>query len=562
MLTVGFCAGLALLSSGHWALKGAMAAIGMLAVGAPMLFFNAWLKSQGADEAPVAASWIAASVDRQIGQTAAALQDLASRGIGSCRAADVEAMRRSVLASGWTKEIELISPAGRVLCTDAGSQVIGQRHALSATTHAESGLILEAVRVTDLGDRFLRIRLAPHGGNPSLGALIPVAGVLPHATLHGGRLLTYARLTLPDGTTIGNSGVAPEADTGFASETITRATSQYGILVSVSMLGNSVFANREDLRRIGMVVSGVVALLILGTALLFRLRRGDSPVADVARAMLAEEFVPYYQPVVDIQSGKLLGAEVLVRWRQPDGTLILPGAFIPLLESSGLIVDLTRLLMRQVSRDMGEAFGARPNLSIAFNVAPQHFVDGLILNDVGSLFNGSPIRLSQIVLELTERYEVRDLAATRGVIAALQGLGCRVAIDDVGAGHSGLSYILKLGVDIIKIDKIFVEAIGTEAHSRAIIETMIDLARNMRMEVIAEGVETFEQVAYLREHGIQSAQGFVFAPPLPASSFLKLMEAMEPAQPQNAKTAPAREPGRMSRLRLRGRGDARTVTAR
>ena len=156
---------------------------------------------------------------------------------------------------------------------------------------------------------------------------------------------------------------------------------------------------------------------------------------------------------------------------------------------------------------------------------------------MGTIFDGSSIRLSQLILELTERCEIENLTATRRTVAALQGLGCKVAIDDVGAGHSGLSYILKLGVDIIKIDKIFVDAIGTEAHSKAIIETMIDLARNMKMEIVAEGVENFDQVTYLREHGIQQAQGFVFAPPLPAESFLQLLEAMDPVAERSGQTA-------------------------
>jgi EAL domain-containing protein (putative c-di-GMP-specific phosphodiesterase class I) len=198
------------------------------------------------------------------------------------------------------------------------------------------------------------------------------------------------------------------------------------------------------------------------------------------------------------------------------------------METSGLVLDLTRSLMRIARKDLGDAFGPRPGMSIAFNVAPSHFDDALILNDVGTIFDGSPIRLNQIVLELTERYEVQNLSAMRRTVAALQGLGCKVAIDDVGTGHSGLSYILKLGVDIIKIDKIFVEAIETEGPSKAIIETLIDLAKNMRMEIIAEGVETFDQVAYLRERGIGAVQGYVFAPPLPAGSFLKLLEAMDP----------------------------------
>jgi sensor c-di-GMP phosphodiesterase-like protein len=114
------------------------------------------------------------------------------------------------------------------------------------------------------------------------------------------------------------------------------------------------------------------------------------------------------------------------------------------------------------------------------------------------------------------------------VIASLQGLGCRIAIDDVGTGHGGLSYMLKLGVDFIKVDKMFVDAIGTERYSTTIIETLVALARTMRMGIMAEGVETFEQVAYLRDHGIHVAQGFAFAPPLPGPSFLQLLDAADP----------------------------------
>ena len=192
------------------------------------------------------------------------------------------------------------------------------------------------------------------------------------------------------------------------------------------------------------------------------------------------------------------------------------------------MLEFTRKLMRLVREDMADAVGRRPNMSIAFNVAPRHFDDALILHDIGTIFDGSTIRLSQIVLELTERHEVTNFTNMRRTIAALQRVGCKVAIDDVGTGHSGLSYILKLGVDILKIDKIFVEAIGSEGHSKPIIETLIDLAKNMRMEIVAEGVETFDQVTFLRDRGIGAAQGYVFAPPLPAATFLKLLEAMDP----------------------------------
>jgi len=132
------------------------------------------------------------------------------------------------------------------------------------------------------------------------------------------------------------------------------------------------------------------------------------------------------------------------------------------------------------------------------------------------------------VLEVTERQPIENLTETRRVVAALQGLGVKVAIDDVGTGHSGLSYMLKLGVDIIKIDKMFIDSIGTDRNSNTIIETLIDLAQNMRMDVIAEGVESFEQVLHLRDLGIRAAQGFVFSPPLPASAFLELVATIDP----------------------------------
>ena len=189
---------------------------------------------------------------------------------------------------------------------------------------------------------------------------------------------------------------------------------------------------------------------------------------------------------------------------------------------------MTRDLMRRVCVEAGAALGRRPALKISFNFAGLLFSDEGIVNDVRKIFSGSPIKLSQVVLEVTERDPIENFTATRQTIAAFQGLGVRIAIDDVGTGHSGLSYMLKLGVDIIKIDKMFVDAIGTDRNSTTIVETLVDLAHNMRMDVVAEGVENFEQVVYLRELGVRSAQGYVFAPPLPGKSFLQLVEAIDP----------------------------------
>jgi sensor c-di-GMP phosphodiesterase-like protein len=382
--------------------------------------------------------------------------------------------------------------------------------------------MLDVIGLGDGHERMLQVRRPASGDKPGLAALLPASLLLPQMSHTGS-----ARLTLADGTLIG--AVGPELSSDLDGFVMSRHQSlRYGPIVNIIMAREGVIATYDDLRRIGMVVSGLLALLILGIALVIPWRQRHSPISELERALVAGEFVPYYQPIVDIKSGGLLGAEVLVRWRKPDGTLVPPGAFISLLESSGLVIELTRVLMRQVCREAGAALGKRPNMYLTFNIAPAHFAESVLLNDVGAIFDGSPIRLSQVVLEVTERNEITNLTGTRRVIAALQSLGCRIAIDDVGTGHSGLSYILKLGVDIIKIDKLFVEAIKTERHSQAIVATLVDLARNLRMQIVAEGVENFEQVIYLREQGISVVQGFVFAPPLPGSAFLDLVEAMDP----------------------------------
>jgi sensor c-di-GMP phosphodiesterase-like protein len=499
---------------------------GIFVAGAPIILFNAWLKKQGDDETAMTAAWALGSTEIRLGQSIAALQDLSARGVDSCKPAHVEAMRQAALLTGPIKQVMLIAPNGDTLCTDTSGVTARQELLTSAT--ATPGIMLEVTKLPGRNERFLRIRKIGQPDKPALAALVPASLLLPQTSAQGGRSLGATGIAMADGTPLGDSGMTPGSATQEAQFFDTLRSKQYPLVITVSLPRSGVGANYDDLRRIGIVIAGCIALVILLFALLLAKREPPDSNAEIARAIRDDEFVPYYQPVVDLQSGRLLGAEVLVRWRAPDGTMIEPGAFVLLLESSGLVLEFTRKLMRRVRKELADAVGPRPYMAIAFNVAPRHFDDALILHDVATIFDGSGIRLSQIVLELTERHEVVDLTNMRRTIAALQRVGCKVAIDDVGTGHSGLSYILKLGVDIIKMDKMFVEAIGSEGHSKAIIETLIDLAKNMRMEIIAEGVETFDQVTYLRERGIGAAQGYVFAPALPASTFLQLLEAMDP----------------------------------
>ena len=436
----------------------------------------------------------------------------------------IEAMQRAVFMTPPIKEVALIGRDGKTLCSNR-SLAFGPRRTLSSelltgTAHYS----LNIVEVAG-GQHMVQLR-RDSGDRAALAALVPTTLFLPQMSHQGDPFGSYILIQTGEGAPIGEAGERPVGSGKdiFATE---QHSNRFGFTVEVLTPRGRVLVGHADLKWFGLVITGIIIAVLAGFGILMPRRSQNNPVADMERALAAGEFIPYYQPIVDIRSGQLRGAEVLVRWRKPDGTLVLPGSFIPLAENSGLIRAMTFDLMRRVCVEAGEAIGQRPALKISFNFAGNLFTDETIVKDVRNTFAVSPIKLSQVVLEVTERDPIENFTLTRQVIAALQGLGVRIAIDDVGTGHSGLSYMLKLGVDIIKIDKMFVDAIGTDRNSTTIVETLVDLAHNMRMDVVAEGVENFEQVMHLRDLGIRSAQGYVFAPPLPGSAFLQLVEAMD-----------------------------------
>ena len=516
---------------------------GVLLVGTPILVFNLWLDElvdrHSQQDVETSAKRTIAIADARLAQVVAALGQLAERTVETCSAEHIAMLRDAAFRTSPIKELAVLGADGQPRCSDLASplgphQVLGS---LRIGTAGES--LIEVVRLADRGDeRLLRVRRVEAGGG-GLTALIPSDLFLPKSSSNGERFSAFVRLTAPDGTMLVQNGTDSSERAHDGEVYVAQvASARYGIAATVSMPKSQV-APVHYLNRIRFVLNAVVALLLLGLALCLPRWRSENPITDIEQALSAGAFIPYYHPVVDIKTGRITGAEVLVRWRKPDGTIVSPGAFIPIIEQRGLIMEMTSALMRHVCKDVGAAIGSRPQLKISFNLAARHFADDWIVGEVNDIFKDSPIKLSQVVLEVTERQPLDNLTAPRRVIAALQGLGCKVALDDVGTGHNGLSHILKLGVDIIKIDKMFVDAIGSERNSASIIETLVDLARNMRMEIIAEGVENFDQVVYLRDHGVRSAQGFVFSPPLPGSSFLTLLDAVDPVEVAEERAAAA-----------------------
>lgn len=507
-------------------------AVGILLAGAPIAGLNFWVDGllirQSANDIETYARRSVSLADMRLGSALAALDALAERGVDGCRPDQVEALKQTSLSEAWVKQFAVLGAAGQPLCSDLA--LTGIVKVVSARKVQGSSAELEVVQLADQPARLIRLRRpVGAGGANSLAALILPEVLTAKLGLNSSGMQGYGQLALLDGTMITEVGTRPSDSEGLSGVTRNaRVADRFGLRVATSHPQIEGEVSLDDLREIAIAMTGILSLALVAFALIFRVRQRDNPVTEIERALRHGEFVPYYQPIVDITNGRLRGAEVLMRWRKSDGTVLPPAAFIPLAESSGLIVAMTRSMMRHVIAEMGQAYAMRPKLKLGFNMSAEHFSNETIVRDMRTIFERSSIRYSQIFLEVTERQPLENLNRTRRVIATLQDLGVRIAIDDVGAGHGGLSYILKLGADIIKIDKMFVDALGSDNHSSTIIETLVDLAESMRMDIIAEGVETFEQVVALRERGIRTAQGYVFAPPLPGSSFLKLVEAIDP----------------------------------
>jgi sensor c-di-GMP phosphodiesterase-like protein len=301
----------------------------------------------------------------------------------------------------------------------------------------------------------------------------------------------------------------------------TVSSRRYPVTVTASSAPTAALASVEPLRVIVVVFAAVCGFVTFAISLFNALRRGGGD--SFTRAIRRREFVPYYQPVYDIRTGSLVGCEVLVRWHRSDGTMVPPGQFLPYAEATGLIRDITRQLMEQTVADCGEIYARHPDYKLSINLTAMHFNDLEIIDDVKRIYKDSGIGFQQLCFEVTEQHPLKDLALSRTIIARIQALGAAVALDDVGTGHGGLAYLQKLGVDIIKIDKTFIDDIGSDHSAETIVDTLIELGAQLGLGIIAEGVERKDQVDHLREKGVAHAQGYLFSPPLPAAAFIDLV---------------------------------------
>ena len=245
---------------------------------------------------------------------------------------------------------------------------------------------------------------------------------------------------------------------------------------------------------------------------------------DLRTALSSNQFVLHYQPKVDLQSGHVTGAEALVRWRHPDRGLVPPGLFIPVAESNGFIVELTRWVMEQACTQARKwQDEGLPPLGIAVNVSALDLRRGDLTDQVAGTLIRTGLSPQYLELEVTESMVMRDVDEVIGTLRRLRGLGVGIAIDDFGTGYSSLAYLKRFPVKRLKIDRSFVQDMGRTPESRAIPRVIVDLARSLGVRVLAEGVETADQLDALRQMGCDEAQGYFLGRPMPSEEFVQLV---------------------------------------
>jgi EAL domain-containing protein (putative c-di-GMP-specific phosphodiesterase class I) len=250
--------------------------------------------------------------------------------------------------------------------------------------------------------------------------------------------------------------------------------------------------------------------------------------ADLQRAVDNQEFVVHYQPVIELDSGRIEGLEALVRWQHPLRGVVGPLDFIPLAEETGLIVDIGKWVLHEAclrGKELQERFRVDPPLHMSVNISARQLQRPEIVDDVAVTLMETGLDPSSLVLEITESVMMQDMDLSIQRLAELKELGIKLAVDDFGTGYSSLNYIRRFPVDILKVDKSFVDGVSEGGEESALTAAIIELAAILKLRPVAEGIERADQLEKLLALSCDLGQGFYFARPLPSDEVDDLLTA-------------------------------------
>lgn len=276
-----------------------------------------------------------------------------------------------------------------------------------------------------------------------------------------------------------------------------------------------------------LIPLGMVIGLALAGLFIYMQKTRYSTRSAILRALANDEFYLEYQPIIHLPLNACVGAEALIRWRTPDDTFISPETFIPAAEAAGVICQITQRVFEIVAKDMRNVFAMHPDFHVGINISSHDIRSGALLELIKNLKNSTGAQGKQILIEVTERGFLDDEEALT-TIRNIRDCGVRVAIDDFGTGYSSLSYLTKFQLDYLKIDKTFVDSVGTDAVTSHVAFHIIEMAKTLKLDMVAEGVETATQAHILQSRGVHHVQGWLYSKSLKRKDFYAYLAKHRP----------------------------------
>ena len=469
-------------------------------------------------------------MERQIDLAVIGMGELVATGPFDCSVEDRKAMEQVAFLSASIREIRVDSANGGCWGHDGRDEVFGSSlttsPVLPATNPAYELATLKLANWQGLMVRWKR-------DNGSITALLASSGML--FDLLSSELRDHAslELSLQDGRIF--SQYLPESGAQAVGDDPVQfgaASDRYPIQVELR-INSDTFSTWNRIPE--PAILGFAALMsgVFGFLSARGLVRPASRLDEMDEALAKGHIQPHFQPLFSLEDNHVTGFEMLARWIKPDGTSVSPAVFIPLAEEQDRIDPLVFSLLAQAGRQVGDLLKADADLKMSFNITPDQLLSDGFVERLTKQIDASGLPHHCLVLEITERQPIADVEKALMVSGRLAELGLRIAIDDAGTGHNGLSSLHALQANYLKIDKYFIDGVTLNRKSFVLVETLVSLAEQFGMTVIAEGIENADQLAKLQQLGIREGQGFIFSRPLPADELLSMMKQSQ-RQPMKA----------------------------
>ncbi|NRP18208.1 putative cyclic-di-GMP phosphodiesterase YlaB [Ensifer adhaerens] len=482
-------------------------------------FYLSWSVATNREETRLSrlAEYALVRADTALGEATSALKSADQFSFAPCSQAHIAAMRTLVVNTRSVEDIGYFE-GDELKCTSWGKpeSTIG-RGPVDFTTASGIGVTARVHPTISNGRAMLGLRYRSYSVLTDPARLVDVlASPDTRLAIASDTGTLVSALNAPDASLIKRLVEHPQ--TGSDADNLFATASGSGWIAIATSSRASLLNDLGRERLLLLPLGAIVAALMVGLVLWLS-RRRLSPLGELSIAVHRREFIVHYQPLIEMKTGICVGAEALVRWRRPDGSLVRPDTFIPLAEESGLIQAITDQVIDGVIGDLGAVLVADRSLHIAINLSADDIKSGRVLPVIQAALANSGVLTEQIWLEATER-GFMDVKSARATIEEARRLGHSVAIDDFGTGYSSLQYLQDLPLDALKIDKSFIDTVGLVSATSAVTPHIIDIAKSLNLYIVAEGIERQEQADYLLERGVHYGQGWLYSKALPAQEFI------------------------------------------